>query len=61
MSQDDQSTLKYMDKQINTILCTEFLGVTLDLTLSWQGQITKVIAKLNFACVVIRALGCPAF
>jgi hypothetical protein len=45
-----------MDKQINTTLCTEFLGVTLDSTLSWQGQITKLIAKLRFACVAIRAL-----
>jgi hypothetical protein len=30
--------------------------VTLDLTLSWQGQITKVIAKLNSASFAIRAL-----
>jgi hypothetical protein len=30
--------------------------VTLDSTLSWQGQITKVIAKLNSACFAIRAL-----
>jgi hypothetical protein len=51
-----QSTLKYMDKQINTTLCTEFLGVTLDSTLSRQGQITKVIAKLNSACFAIRVL-----
>jgi hypothetical protein len=56
MSQVDQSTLKYMDKQINTTLCTEFLGVTLDSTLSWQGQITKVIANLNSTCFAIRTL-----
>jgi hypothetical protein len=56
MSQVDQSTLKYVDTQINTSLCTEFLGVTLDSTLSWQGQVTKVIAKLNSACFAITAL-----
>jgi hypothetical protein len=45
-----------MAKQINKTICTQFLGVTLDSTLSWQGQITKVIAKLNSACFAIRAL-----
>jgi hypothetical protein len=56
MSQVDQSTLKYMDKQINVTLCTEFSGETLDSTLSWQGQITKVIAKLTSACFSIKTL-----
>jgi hypothetical protein len=45
-----------MHKQINTTLCTEFLGVTLDSILSWQGRITKVIAKLNSASFAIRDL-----
>jgi hypothetical protein len=53
MSQLDQSTL---DNQINNTLCNDFLGVTLDSTLSWQGHISKVITKLNSACFAIRSL-----
>jgi hypothetical protein len=34
----------------------DFLGVSLDLTLSWQGHITKTIKKLNSACFAIRSL-----
>jgi hypothetical protein len=30
--------------------------VTLDSTLSWQGQITKVITKVNSACFAISIL-----
>jgi hypothetical protein len=56
MDQADQSTLKYRDKQINSTCCIDFLGMTLDSTLSWQGHITKVIAKLNSACFAIRIL-----
>jgi hypothetical protein len=56
MSQTDQSTLKFMDKQISSTHCIDFLGVTLDSTLSLQGHITKVIAKLNSACFAITTL-----
>jgi hypothetical protein len=52
MSQSDQSTLKFMDKQINSTHCIDFVGVTL----SWQGHITRVITKLNSACFAIRTL-----
>jgi hypothetical protein len=45
-----------MDKQISSTHCIDFLGVTLDSTLSWQGHITKVITKLNSACFAIRIL-----
>ncbi|PNF16664.1 hypothetical protein B7P43_G06414, partial [Cryptotermes secundus] len=55
MSQSDQSTLKFMDKQINSTYCIDFLGVTLDSTF-WQGHITRVITKLNSACSAIRTL-----
>jgi hypothetical protein len=34
----------------------DFLGVTLDSTLSWQGHISKTIKKLNSACFAIRFL-----
>jgi hypothetical protein len=34
----------------------DFLGVTLDSTLSWQGHISKMIKKLNSACFAIRSL-----
>jgi hypothetical protein len=56
MIQPALSTLKFKDKQINSADCTDFLGVTLDSVLSWQGQITKVITKLNSACYAIRTL-----
>jgi hypothetical protein len=52
----DNSLIKYMNKQINSTYYTDFLGVTLDSTLSWQGHIKKVITKLNSACFVIRSL-----
>jgi hypothetical protein len=56
MSQFDQSTLNFTDKQINSKHCIDFLGVTLDSTLSWQGHITKVLTKLNSVCFAIRIL-----
>jgi hypothetical protein len=56
MSQSDQSTLNFMDKQINSTHCIDFLGVALDSTLSCQDHITKVITKLNSACFAIRIL-----
>jgi hypothetical protein len=56
MSEIDQSSLKFMDKQINSTHCIDFLGVTLDSTLSWQGHITKAITKLNSVCFAIRSL-----
>jgi hypothetical protein len=56
MSQTDQFSLKFMDKQINSSHCIDFLGVTLDSTLSCQGHIAKVITKLNSACFAIRSL-----
>jgi hypothetical protein len=56
MDQVDQSTLKYRDKQINSTHCIDFLGMTLDSTLSWQGHITKVIIKLNSVCFTISTL-----
>jgi hypothetical protein len=56
MSQTDQSTLKFMNKQINSTHCIDFLGVTLDSTLFWQGHITKLITKLNYACFAVRTL-----
>jgi hypothetical protein len=45
-----------MDKQINSTHCIDFLEVTLDSTLSWQGHITKVSTMLNSACFAIRTL-----
>jgi hypothetical protein len=56
MGQINQSTLKFMDKQMNSTHCIYFLGETLDSTLSWQGHITKVITKLNSACFALRTL-----
>jgi DNA mismatch repair ATPase MutS len=50
----DNSPIKYMNKQTNSAYSTDFLGVTLHSTLSWQGHINKVITKLNSACFVIN-------
>ena len=35
---------------------TNFLGLTLDSTLSWKPHIDQLISKLNSACYVIRSL-----
>jgi hypothetical protein len=50
------SPIKYIHSQINSTQAMDFLGVSLDLTLSWQGHITKTIKKLNSACFAIRSL-----
>jgi hypothetical protein len=34
----------------------DFLGLTLDTTLSWVGRIHKIIPKLNSACFAFRTL-----
>jgi hypothetical protein len=54
--QTENSSIKYTNKQINSTQHIDFLGVTLDSTLSWQGHINKVITKLNSACFAIRSL-----
>jgi hypothetical protein len=56
MSQTDQSSLKYMNMQINSTHCTYFLGVSLNSTLPWQRHVNKVITKLNSAYFAIRSL-----
>jgi len=38
------------------VYCTNFLGLTLDSTLSWKPHIDQLIPKLNSACYVIRSL-----
>jgi hypothetical protein len=52
----ENSPIKYRNAQINSTQCTDFLGVMLDLTLSWKGHISKTIKKLNSACFAIRSL-----
>jgi hypothetical protein len=56
MSQTGQSPLEYMNKQINSTLCIDFLGVSLDSIPCWQGHINKVITKLHSACFAISSL-----
>jgi hypothetical protein len=34
----------------------DFLGLTLDATLSWVGHTNKIIPKLNSACFAFRTL-----
>jgi hypothetical protein len=52
----ENSPIKYRNAQINSIQSTGFLGVTLDLTLSSQGHVSKTIKKLNSACFALRSL-----
>jgi hypothetical protein len=45
--------------QVNPIIntySTNFLGLTLDSTLSWKTHIDQLSSKLNSACYVIRSL-----
>jgi len=47
---------KYKTSRINNVYYTNFLGLTLDNTLSWKPHIDQLISKLNSACYVIRSL-----
>ncbi|PNF31336.1 hypothetical protein B7P43_G10907, partial [Cryptotermes secundus] len=50
------SPIKYLHSDINSTQVMDFLGVSLDPSLSWQGHISKTIKKLNSACFAIRSL-----
>ena len=46
----------YKDNPINIICSTNFLGLTLDSTLSWKTHTDQLSFKLNSACCIIRSL-----
>jgi hypothetical protein len=46
----------YNTSRITNVYCTNFLGLTLDSTLSWKPHIDQLLPKLNLACSVIRSL-----
>jgi len=48
--------LSHKDNPINITSCTNFLGLTLDSTLSWKTHIDQLSSKLNTACYIIRSL-----
>jgi len=48
--------IRYKDNRINITSCTNFLGLTLDSTLSWKTHNKQLSSKLNTAYYVIRAL-----
>jgi hypothetical protein len=48
ISQTDQSTLKFMEKQINSTHCTDFLGVTLNSTLSSPSRDSSVGIAIGY-------------
>jgi hypothetical protein len=50
------SPIQYLHSKISSTKAMDFLGVSLDPTLSWQGHITKTIKKLNSACFAITSL-----
>jgi hypothetical protein len=43
----DDISIHYKTIQINNVYCTNFLGLTLDITLSWKPHIDKLISKGN--------------
>jgi len=49
-------TINYKSNPIINVCRTNFLGLTLESTLSWKPQIDKLISKLNSACYMIRSL-----
>ena len=48
--------ITYKDNPIDITSCTNFLGLTLDSTLSWKTHINQLSSKLNTACYIIRSL-----
>jgi hypothetical protein len=48
--------INHKTNQINNVSYTNFLGLTLDSTLSWKPHTDQLIPKLNSACCVIRFL-----
>jgi len=48
--------INYKTNRINNVYYTKFLGLTLDVTLSWKPHIDQLISKRNSARYVIRSL-----
>jgi len=48
--------ISYKDNPINITSCTNFLGLTLDTTLSRKTHIDQLSLKLSTACYIIRSL-----
>jgi len=48
--------ISYKDNPTNNTYSTNFLGLTLDSTLSWKTHVDQLSSKLNSACYVIRSL-----
>jgi hypothetical protein len=48
--------ISYKDNPINNTCSTNFLGLSLDSTVSWKTHIDQLSSKLNSACYAIRSL-----
>jgi hypothetical protein len=48
--------LNYKDVQIKNTCNTKFLGLIIDNTLSWKGQINQLVTKLNAASYSVKTL-----
>ena len=48
--------VNYKNNLIKNVCHTNFMGLTLDSTLSWKSLIDQLISKLNSACYLIRSL-----
>jgi len=48
--------INYLNKTIGNVPHTEFLGLVVDDTLTWDNHIDQLISRLNSACYAIRAV-----
>ena len=48
--------IKYDDKQISKVNETKFLGLIINVNLSWKTHIESIKSKLSSACYVMRSV-----
>jgi hypothetical protein len=49
-------TIGYIDKYIEEVVSTKFLGIHLDNHLNWNNHIDQIIPKLSAACYTVRQM-----
>jgi hypothetical protein len=53
---DNTLDMNYLNKTIANLLYTNFLGLVVDDTLTWNNHIDQLISKFNSACYAIKAV-----
>jgi hypothetical protein len=53
---DNTLDINYLNKTIANLPYTNFLGLVVDDTLTWNNHIDQLISRLNSACYAIRAV-----